>query len=154
MSDYLAEALKPFEKLARFWLERDGISDIDDDAECATHIRFADLRAASAALARWESERPAGDAEVEAIRAERDRAQLACQQIAERLTAAEARAEAAEARVKAYEDALDPNQTKRAYIGEVKNEDGRTIAWTATKETMAMIRARAARNLKGAPDGR
>lgn len=37
--------------------------------------------------------------ELKAIRAERDRAQLACQQIAERLSAAEARAEAAEARV-------------------------------------------------------
>ena len=70
--------------------------------------------------------------------------------LADRITAAEARADAAEARVKAYEDALDPNQTKHAYIGEIKNEDGRTMAWTATKETMAMIRARASRIMKGA----
>lgn len=56
----------------------------------------------------------------------------------------------------AYEDALDPNYTKYAYIGEVKfthiigfTKHGEekyaeiTIPWTATKDTMKMIKDRA-----------
>jgi hypothetical protein len=51
--------------------------------------------------------------------------------------------------------ALDPNETKSAYIGEVKDdichydEDGNevwgkhTISWTAIKDIMALIRRRA-----------
>jgi len=47
------------------------------------------------------------------------------------------------AMLRGYQQALDPNETKAAYIGEVKNEDGSLVSWTATKETMAMISARA-----------
>lgn len=55
----------------------------------------------------------------------------------------------------AYRDALDPNETKAAYIGEIKfrtiefDEFGdehtvtRTLEWDTTKDVMAMIRARA-----------
>ena len=56
----------------------------------------------------------------------------------------------------AYEDALNPNYTKHAYIGEIKfthvigfdRHGGEkyaeiTIPWTATKDMMKMIEARA-----------
>lgn len=52
----------------------------------------------------WEA--PAFNSALTAAEAERNRAQLACQQIAERLTASEARAEAAEARVGELSEAL------------------------------------------------
>lgn len=56
----------------------------------------------------WEA--PAFNSALTAAEAERNRAQLACQQIAERLTAANARAEAAEARVGELQDRLDGTQ--------------------------------------------
>jgi len=69
-------------------------------------------------------------------------------------------ADALRAEVKRLRDALDPDLTKAAYIGEVttahrvqrEDEDGDwveasydvPISWTATKEVMAIITARAA----------
>jgi len=46
----MREALEPFSDKAHYWLERDDIHGLDDDDECATEIRFADLRRARAAL--------------------------------------------------------------------------------------------------------
>lgn len=43
----------------------------------------------------------------------------------------------------ALRKALDPNETKHAYIGEIKNENGSYVSWTTIKDVMAMISARA-----------
>lgn len=53
-----------------------------------------------------------------------------------------------EAKVKAYEAALNPNETKYAYIGEVKNCGGETVSWTATKDVMSLIRRFAQNRMK------
>jgi hypothetical protein len=65
---------------------------------------------------------------------------------ADLLTAAQARAEQAEADVARLQEALAPSgDTKAAYIGEVKDPDTkRYVSWTAIKMIMAMIAARAA----------
>lgn len=46
----LEAALKPFSDKAHYWLERDDIHGLDDDDECATEIRFGDLRRAAQTL--------------------------------------------------------------------------------------------------------
>lgn len=68
-----------------------------------------------------------------------------------------ARAEAAEARVKALEGALTPStETKAAYIGEFQFQFGEytpNVPWTCVKQIMAAIRARAALAVQGVERG-
>lgn len=83
--------------------------------------------------------------DIQAIRAERDRAQLACQQIAERLTASEARAEAAEAIL------------QQMLTAEVEYSEGIPCGYgppVYTALELAIMAREALDALKGTPDGR
>lgn len=76
---------------------------------------------------------------------------------AQRLEELERERDAARAQVERLREALTPSDaTKAAYIGEITEPDAtraagkRTVSWTAIKDTMALIRRRAA--LKAAKD--
>lgn len=97
----------------------------------------------------WEA--PAFNSALTAAEAERNRAQLACQQIAERLTASEARAEAAETRVKAAQGEADMIRACCDMFERAINEgDPKAELLIRVQE----IREAATRTLKGTPDGR
>lgn len=97
----------------------------------------------------WEA--PAFNSTITALEAERNRAQLACQQITERLTAAEARAAAAEERVKYLQIIINCV---------VANCEASASSYQERIETIHRVTSALAlewdgdRTLKGTPDGR
>ena len=97
----------------------------------------------------WEA--PAFNSTITALEAERNRAQLACQQIGERLTAYQARAEAAEARVGELEDMMTELLKCAAFVkGAVDLDDYEIRA----QQLVRLVENRMLRTLKGTPDGR
>ncbi len=88
-------------------------------------------------------------AELDQVTGERDAALLASRYETDVAQQAMDARKAAQAEVERLREALTPSgATKAAYIGEVETDcpDGRrhAVSWTATKEIMALIRARAA----------